>query len=68
MSDIGYVLLLAFFIFWTVQILVGVIVELANLGYHRGNFVSHTKELFNSFIYRLNHPSKGSSRARVRSH
>lgn len=66
MSDIGYVLLLAFFIFWTVQILISVIVEFANLGYHRGNFVSHTKELFRSFLYRLNHPPKKNTKAGIR--
>lgn len=56
--DTGYAFLVGFFLFWTLQIVVGIIVEVANLGYHRGNFREHTKELYQEFLHRLESNSK----------
>lgn len=55
-SDVGYNFLVAFFIFWTLQILIGVMLKMKNFGINRKNYRHRIHDLMHDYINRLEEP------------
>jgi hypothetical protein len=55
-SDTGYNFLALFFAFWVLQIVIGVILKLKNLGITRDNYRHHVQDLWHSYLQKLENP------------
>lgn len=55
-TDTGLNFLIVFFVFWTLLIVVGIILEFVQLGLKPGHMIERIKELYRNLIERLEHP------------
>lgn len=53
LSDSGLNFLYAFFIFWSLIIVVGVILQVYEMGFRPGNFKKRGRELFRKYVHQL---------------
>lgn len=54
--DTGYNALVLFFLFWILQIFIGVLLKLKNLGITRENYRYHIQDLWHEYIRKLESP------------
>lgn len=55
-SDVGYNFLVCFFLFWTLQIFVGFLIKLKNLGVTRENYRHRLQDLLHEYVNKLEEP------------
>ncbi|WPU66792.1 hypothetical protein [Peredibacter starrii] len=55
-SDVGYNFLVCFFLFWTVQIIIGIIIKLKNLGFTCENYRHRAQDLLHEYVNKLEEP------------